>query len=359
LAQDDGLEDVKFFLTYIPNIQFAPVYVGVSKGYFADEGLNLSIEHGDEPVGVDLIASGEFDAGVISGEQVILARYGQRPVVYVYEWFQKYPVGIVIPDTVDVETVTDLEGMKVGIAGRFGASYSGFTALLGANELAETDIDLEPIGFVAPDVMCAGDIDAAVIYVNNEPLQIQQRADAGDCGDITSVSVIAVSDYADMVSNGLVVSEDMIANNPERVQAMVRAFDRGLQDVLNNPAEAYLISLDYVENLPINDDFRTALTDGSGGFISLEMAGGDHEALVDLREQTLDVFASQYDAEMLIQYEVLQASLDLWEGDQPGFTDPASWEITQSVLLSMDMLGGEITLEDAYTNDFLPAMSDE
>jgi hypothetical protein len=78
-----------------------------------------------------------------------------------------------------------------------------------------------------------------------------------------------------------------------------------------------------------------------------------------LREQTLDVFASQYDAEMLIQYEVLQASLDLWEGDQPGITDPASWEITQSVLLSMDMLGDEITLEDAYTNDFLPAMSDE
>jgi hypothetical protein len=151
----------------------------------------------------------------------------------------------------------------------------------------------------------------------------------------------------------------MIANNPELVQAIVRAFDRGLQDVLNNPAEAYLISLDYVENLPINDDFRTALVDGSGGFISLEMAGGDHEALVDLREQTLDVFASQYDAEMLIQYEVLQASLDLWEGDQPGFTDPASWEITQSVLLSMDMLGDEITLENAFSNDFLPAMSDE
>ena len=181
-AQGNTPEDLRFFLTFVPNIQFAPVYVADAKGYLEESGYAFAIEHGDEHVGVDLIATDTIQFGVISGEQVIMARASGRPVVYIYEWFQQYPVGIVIPDTVDVESVTDLAGLKVGIPGRFGASYSGLTALLAANNMRERDIQLEPIGFTAPDILCAGGVDASVVYVNNEPIQIQQRADEGNCG---------------------------------------------------------------------------------------------------------------------------------------------------------------------------------
>ena len=33
------------FLGYIPNVQFAPVYVALDRGYFADAGLNVALEH--------------------------------------------------------------------------------------------------------------------------------------------------------------------------------------------------------------------------------------------------------------------------------------------------------------------------
>src|SRR5690606_13151252 len=49
------LEDLRFFLSYIPNIQFSPLYVTAAKGYFAERGLNILIEHGDENVGVEQI----------------------------------------------------------------------------------------------------------------------------------------------------------------------------------------------------------------------------------------------------------------------------------------------------------------
>ncbi|MEL6272860.1 MAG: ABC transporter substrate-binding protein, partial [Chloroflexota bacterium] len=253
-AQDD-LEDTTFFMTFVPNVQFSQMYVGIEKGYFAEAGYNLELEYANEPDGVELIAIGERQFGLIAGEQVIIARANERPVVSVYEWWQQYPIAIVTSAGSGIESPADLTGRDVGVPGRFGASYAGLVAFLSANDLTESDIDLQEIGFNAPDVVCVGAVEASVVYGNNEPLQIAQRVAAGECDAVDEVRVFSVSDYADLVSNGVVTNETMIAEQPERVAAMVNAFDRAVNDVINNPFEAYLISEPYIENLPMNDDF--------------------------------------------------------------------------------------------------------
>lgn len=357
-GQDDDLEEVDFFLSFVPNIQFSPIYVSIENGHMAEAGLILNIEIGDENVGVDLIAAGQIEYGMISGEQVILARAQERPVVYVYEWFQAYPIAIVIPDTSDIDEVSDLVGKRVGIPGRFGASYSGLTALLRANDLSEDDLTLEPIGFSGPDVVCTGRLDASVVYVNNEPLQIQQRADAGECEDITSVDVIAVASQVDLVSNGIVTSEEQLEGNTAQVESIVAAFDAGLRDAINNPAQAYLISLDYVENLPISDEFRTALEDAAAAQTEFLAEAPDREAIIDSREALLADLEGQFDDAMLIQFRVLLATIDLWDAEQLGVSDVASWESTLDVLTALEIIDGEVDLEAAYTNQFVPAAAD-
>lgn len=331
--------EVPFFLTFVPNIQFAPLYVAIENGYFLEEGLDVRIQHGDEPDGVDLIAAGSIDFGVIGGEQVIQARANDRDVVFVYEWFQRYPIGVVVDAASEIETVNDLAGQRVGIPGRFGASYSGLVALLAANGMTESDIQLEAIGFNAPEVFCIGAIGASVIYINNEPLQIQQRADAGDCGAVEGVRVLPISDYVDLVSNGLTTSGQLIRENPERVQAMVRAFERGLQDVIANPAQAYLISTTYVENLPLDEAFRAAL--------EAEAAEPNPDGLIER-------LSEQFDGPTLLQLAVLVNSIDLWSAEELGYTEPESWVVTQDTLLTMGFLEQPIELEAAYSNDFLP-----
>lgn len=351
-AQDDT--EVDFALTFVPNIQFSPVYVAIEKGYFTDEGIEIALDYIDENVIVDLIAAEELTFGVVSGEQVVMARSGRRPVVYVYEWFQQFPIAMVIPDTTDAATIPELEGLAVGVPGRFGATYSGLTALLNANNLTEMDIQLEEIGFTAPDIICAGRVDAAAVYINNEPLQIQQRADAGECGDISSVTVIPVAEQADIVSNGIITSETAIAEQPELIASIVRAFHRGLQDAINNPAEAYLISEAYVEALPMDDDLRTALEAGADAQEAFLTGEPTREEIAESRTALSDILAERFSADLLIQMQVLLATIDLWDADQLGFTDPASWETTRDILTEMGTLVNEVTLEDAYTNQFVP-----
>lgn len=357
LSAQETTVDQTLFMTFVPNIQFAPVYVALEKGYFADNGIQLTVEHADEPIGVDLIAAGQRQFGLISGEQVLAARAQGRPVVMVYQWFQQYPVGIVYPADSGITSVEDLRGRNVGIPGRFGASYTGLIALLAANDMTESDIDLEEIGYNAPEVVCVGGVEASVVYVNNEPLQINHRAAAGDCGDITSVDVLSVAEVANMVSNGLVTNEATIADNPDLVRHMVSAFDQGLRDAINNPAEAYLLSLPHVETLAITDALRDALTaaaDEQTAFLA-ENPDADRETIAQRRADLLASLQEGFDPDLLLQFEVLLKTIELWDADEPGLGDAELWEATQNTLITMGYLTDAQDVALAYTNDFLPA----
>jgi putative riboflavin transport system substrate-binding protein len=354
-ADNNAPVDQTLFLPFVSNIQFAPVYVAMDKGYFSDGNIKLAVEYGDESTGVDLIAANGRQFGLISGEEVLKARANGRPVVYVYQWFQKYPIGIVVSDASGIASVKDLAGHKVGIPGRFGASYNGLTALLHANGLSETDIDLQTIGFNAPDVFCVGGVDAAVVYINNEPLQIQQRADAGNCNGVKGITVFPVSDAADLVSNGLVTNEQTISENSALVQAMVTAFDHGLRDSINNPAETYLLSAKHVDNLPLSDAFKAALEDAATAQTEYLKTDPSREAIAESRTTLLDTLSKQFDSDTLLQFHILLNTIDLWDAELLGYSQMSSWEITEKTLTDMGFVSTSVDLSKTFTNDFLPS----
>lgn len=351
-AQDSS-EDTTFFMTYIPTVQFAQMYVGLEQGYFQEAGFNVTLEYGNEPDGVELIALGERQFGLISGEQVIVARANQRPVVSVYNWFQSFPVAVVVPESSDIETVADLAGRKVGVPGRFGATYSGLVALLASNGMTETDVELTEIGFNAPEVVCLGGVEASAVYANNEPLQIALRAQEGDCGNITGVRVLRVADYVDLVSNGVVTSEQMIAEHPESVGAMVQAFDRSVRFVINNPAHAYLISANYVENLFLSESFKLTLEEASA---TQEAFLAQNPSAEEIEQSRLDLLATlrmDFTPSELLQFEILLETIQLWESDTLGLSDAEAWESTQQTLMTMGFLADSIDVTQAFSNAFL------
>lgn len=311
LTRDEDVPDdmtrVTLFMSYIPSVQFSHVYVAAERGYFADEGIDIRFENSfNEADGVERIASGDLRFGLISGEQVILARAQGRPLVYVYEWYHNFPVGVVAPADSGIERPQDLAGKVVGIPGPQGASYMGLRALLNAGGLEEDDLgELRAIGFTAPESICAGDVDAAVVYVANEPLTIEQQC--------MPVRVIAVSDYATLVSNGLVTNEETIRQNPDLVAGMVRAVRRGTADVIEDPDAAFDLAVaHYVQDLP----------------------------------------EDQYDT----QRQVLANSIEIWRSDDLGRTSLERWQQTQAILLEIGLL--EAPLDDlsaCFDMSFLPS----
>ncbi len=297
------LVQVSLPVGYIPNIQFAPLYVAIEQGYFADEGLDVSIDYSMENDNTALVGAGELSFAIVSGEQVLLARAQGLPVVYVMAWYQKYPVAVAALSDSGINTPEDLRDRRIGLPGLYGANYIGLRALLSAVGLSESDVTLDSIGYTQVESLAAGQDDAVSVYSANEPIQLEAQG--------YDINVFQVADYIDLVANGLLTNEQMIQEHPEQVRGMVRAILRGIEFTITDPQAAYQISLQYVENLA--------------------------------------------QADQTVQAQVLATSITLWQGDAPlGYSELQSWQNMQSVLLEMGMLSSELDLSQAFTNDFLP-----
>ena len=295
------LTRIRLPMGFIPNVQYAPFYVAVEKGFFRDEGLEIDFDYSFETDGVTLVGAEELQFAIVSGEQVLLARAQELPVVYVMGWWQDYPVGITAMTEDEIITPGDLRGKKIGIPGLFGASYIGLQVLLQAGNLSEEDIVLDSIGFNQVEALAAGQEDAVVIYVNNEPHQLRSLG--------YDVTVIRVADYAQLASNGIITNEATIDQDPGLVRRVVRAAQRGLEYTIRNPEEAFEISKKYVEGL------------------------------------------AELDQD--VQMKVLLTSIAFWKAERLGYSDPESWENMQDVLIDMQLLSVPLDLGKAFTNDFI------
>lgn len=297
-----ALTKIRLPMGYIPNVQYAPFYVAVDKGYFAEEGIEIEFDYSFETDGIALVGAGELPFTVASGEQVLLARAQGLPVVYTFAWYQQFPISVVSAPELNITQPADLKGHVIGLPGLFGANYIGLEALLFEGGLKDSDVTLEAVGFNQVEAYASGQKDVVVGYTANEPIVLAAQQ--------FKFNEMRVSDYVQLTANGIVSNEKTIAEHPELVRGMARALARGMADTIADPDAAYEICKKYVENL------------------------------------------SQADEK--VQKQVLLTSIELWKTDHIGLSDPQAWSNMNDLLVKMGQLSEPLDVSKAFTNDFVP-----
>jgi NitT/TauT family transport system substrate-binding protein len=133
-----------------------------------------------------------------------------------------------------------------------------------------------------------------------------QMQESGD-----ELNIIYVSDYTNLVSNGLITNDVTARDRPELVQAMVGAALRGLAYTLDHPDEAFEISSQYVPGL-----------------------AGEGEA---------------------VNRAVLEESIRFWQAPlgELGRCYEEEWRASQRVMVQMDLIPAEDDVTALFTNRFV------
>ncbi|MEI6777423.1 MAG: ABC transporter substrate-binding protein [Chloroflexales bacterium] len=308
-ASGQGLRPITLAMSYIPNVQFAPYYVAAAKGYYKDAGLDVTFDYNFENDVVQRAASwpeSKVAFATASGTSVLLARQQGLPVKTVETLYQKFPVVFFAKSSTGLKSVNDLKGKTVGIPGRFGESLYALMAVLYANKLDETAMTVQEIGFTQAQTVLEGKVQVGIGYAMNEPVILRQQNQ--------QVDVLRVADIYNLASNGIVVSEALITQEPDLVHRFVQASLRGLRDTLDNPDEAYTLSLTFIPEAKLGDP--------------------------------------------KLQRQVLQESLPFWQSDKTtsaglGFTDVDVWTKTEQFMRDAKLLTNPVDVNSAFTNDFI------
>ena len=302
-------KDITVILPNPSAINVFSLHSAIGEGYFADEGLNVTVQavDGSAPV-LQAMAAGQAQIGLPGPGPVLAARSRGEDVVFLYNNYPKSIFGLVVKDESPHQTPADLKGSTIGVGTADGAEVSlarailtdaGFTEGQDYEFLAVGDGGMAATAFLREDVeaYAAAVSDVAIIQSRGLPLR-----------------EITPEEFLSYFGNGYAALRSYIDENPDVIEGFGRALVRGVE-----------FSMD-----PANKD----------QVLEYAKQGNPQEG------EDPAFAAALYEA-----IKNRMTPLDMSHGW--GYQPPEHWQIWHDSLVESGDLEPLPNLEDAYTNDFV------
>ncbi|MBD8079390.1 ABC transporter substrate-binding protein [Cellulosimicrobium arenosum] len=241
----EGLTEVTVTLNWVPYGEHAPFYYGVEQGIFEDEGIDLTIQPGNGSGNtVQQVAQQNTDFGWADTPPLANAITSGMPVRSVGVFLQTGPSSVEFFADQGITEPADLVGKTVG--GTPGdAMYGTFPAWLEINGVDPADVtvvNVDAAGKIA--ALIEGKVDAIQGFYHDQAPTIENQT-----GE--EVDALPFADFGmNLLGTGLVANESLIADDPDLVEAMVRATSRSFLEASENQEAAVTAMAEGAEQAP-------------------------------------------------------------------------------------------------------------
>ncbi len=211
-----------------------PYLVAIDKGYYKDEGLDVTVDPGNGSVdSVNRVASGTYDIAFADISALIKFRDNKenaavKAVMMVYD---APPNSIVTLKKTGISKPKDLEGKTLG-APATDASWAAWPIFAKANGIDTSKVKIENVGFPVREPMLAqGKVDAITAFYFSSHFNLKTNGVADD-----DIVVLLMSDFGvEVYGNAIMVNPKFAEANPKAIAGFVRATLKGLQETIKTP----------------------------------------------------------------------------------------------------------------------------
>lgn len=257
---------VTITLNWVPYGEHAPFYYGVEQGIFEEEGIDLTIQPGNGSGNtVQQVAQRNTDFGWADTPPLVNAISSGMPVKSVGVFLQTGPSSVEFFADQGITEPADLVGKTVG--GTPGdAMYGTFPAWLELNGVDPADVtvvNVDAAGKIA--ALIEGKVDAIQGFHHDQAPTIEEQTGR-------EVEALPFADFGmNLLGTGLVAHDAMIADDPELVEAMVRATSRSFLAAEDDPEGAVAAMVAGAEQAPVGNVLAAQL-DTTVGLLNLDGA---------------------------------------------------------------------------------------
>jgi putative hydroxymethylpyrimidine transport system substrate-binding protein len=248
---NEELKEIDVMLDWYPNAVHSFLYVAEEKGYFKDEGLDVSIQFPSNTTDpLNLAASGKVTLGFYYQPDVVMARANEDIPVKSVGAVVRSPLNyLVFKEDQQIKTPADLIGKKVGYPG-IPINQALLTTIMKDVGENPDDVELIDVGFELGSAIITENVDAVFgAFINHEVPVLEHEG-----YDIDYINPVdfGVPNYYELV---VVTGDQTWEKQQDEIEAFWRAAQKGFDFMEENPDEALTILLDNQDeaNFPLDE----------------------------------------------------------------------------------------------------------
>jgi putative hydroxymethylpyrimidine transport system substrate-binding protein len=231
-SEDGSAKAEPFSLTldFYPNPDHAGIYMAQKLGYFADAGLDVSIQTPSDPAApIKLVAAGQTDLAISYEPEVLLAHEQGLDVVAVGAVVDRPLTSLIWLKKSGIGGVAGLRGKTIATAGiPYQDAY--LKTILARAKLTPSDVDAVNVGYGLLPALAGGRAQAMLGgFSNVEGVDLRLR---GLNPVVTPVDRLGVPIYDELV---LVANRERLEADPEAIRLFLAALARGTTAAIKSP----------------------------------------------------------------------------------------------------------------------------
>lgn len=228
------LKDVRVQLSFLKQSLDAPLIIAINKGYFAEEGLNVTYERGfGNADTISKLGTGKFDLAFsdMYNAMDFNEKNPNDKIIAVAMTQNKAPFAVMGFKANGINAPKDLTGKKMGAPAGDGPRklFPLFAEEVGVDPNSVEWTTMEPK--LRETFLLQGKVDAISGFSTSALPSLLKGGKK-----IEDISVFYYTENGlDFYGNAILTKASFAQQNPEVVKAFVKAYFRGFQDVLKDP----------------------------------------------------------------------------------------------------------------------------